>query len=175
MSEEDRASDDDRTSVEDGTSVDGYARERLDPRIITVWRLQYLVRAGVVALVTFFFIQGAPVAVTAAAVVVFAAYLGAALIAPGARYRRWEYAARESDLVLRRGVLVRTVSLVPYSRIQHVDTRRGPIERTLGLASVVVYTAGSVGAALVIPGLDAERADALRDRLANLGAVGDAV
>jgi membrane protein YdbS with pleckstrin-like domain len=58
---------------------------------------------------------------------------------------------------------VRTV--VPFVRVQHVDTQRGPVERALGLASVVVYTAGSRQADVTIPGLTPERADALQERL----------
>jgi uncharacterized protein len=150
--------------------------EMLDPRVKAVWRLSYLVRAGVVA------VLGSAVAVIAdlapaiwVTLALVLAYGAAAFVAPGMSYRRWSYAVREQDLVLRRGVLVRSTSIVPFSRIQHVDTQRGPIERAFGLSSVVVYTAGAVGAALVVPGLDAARADVLRDRLAALGAAGEPV
>ncbi|NIQ53994.1 MAG: PH domain-containing protein, partial [Gammaproteobacteria bacterium] len=56
-------------------------------------------------------------------------------------------------------------SVVPHTRIQHVDVRRGPLDRWLGLARVVVFTAGSRGAMVEVPGLDAGDAEALRDRL----------
>lgn len=100
---------------------------------------------------------------------------GATLVWPRARYRRWRFRMRERDLMVRHGVLWRTVSLVPYSRIQHVDTRRGPLERYLGIASLIVYTAGVRGADVEIPGLDADEAEALRERLAALGGTEDAV
>ncbi len=48
---------------------------------------------------------------------------------------------------------VATDTSVPYVRVQHVDTTRGPVERAIGLASVVVYTAGTRGADITIPGL----------------------
>jgi len=61
-----------------------------------------------------------------------------------------------------------STSLPPYVRIQHVDTRRGPIERVFGLATTVVYTAGTRGADVSIPGLTPERADDLQTRLKQL-------
>ena len=47
---------------------------------------------------------------------------------------------RDGEVDLQRGVLVRTRTLIPMARIQHVDTRRGPLERRFGLATVVLYT-----------------------------------
>lgn len=109
------------------------------------------------------------------ALMIGAAGAALALRWPGARYRSWGFAVRESDVLLRYGVWWRTVSIVPHARIQHVDTTHGPLERALGLASVVIFTAGSVGAALTIPGLSVAEAEELRDRLAVLGRTGDAV
>jgi membrane protein YdbS with pleckstrin-like domain len=60
------------------------------------------------------------------------------------------------------------VTSVPFVRVQHVDTQRGPVERLAGLASVVVYTAGSRGADVTIPGLRPERAEQLREQLREL-------
>lgn len=103
--------------------------------------------------------------------------IGCALAAawPPARYRGWAFRMRERDLWVRRGVFWRVVSVVPYSRIQHVDTRHGPVERWLGLASLVVYTAGVRGADVTIPGLARGEAESLRERLAALGGDEDAV
>jgi membrane protein YdbS with pleckstrin-like domain len=59
-------------------------------------------------------------------------------------------------------------SVVPFVRVQHVDSQRGPIERLAGLSSVVVYTAGSRGADVTIPGLRPERAEAIQAELRRL-------
>ena len=98
-----------------------------------------------------------------------------ALLVPPLRYRAWGFALREHDLYLEHGVLFRVASIVPHARIQHVDTRHGPLHRRLGLAAVVVFTAGTRGAILEIPALDGEEAEAIRDRLAALSGAGDAV
>lgn len=83
-------------------------------------------------------------------------------------YRSWRYYVREESLFLRRGVLTRVQTVVPYVRVQHIDTRRSPLERALGLSSLVVYTAGSRGADVTIPGLTPDRADTLQSRLERL-------
>lgn len=147
----------------------------LDPRVVKAWRTGWLVTAGLFALAAaaLLLLRRAPMA--AAAGVVALAWLAAAAFLPRARYRAWGFQLRAAGLLVRRGVLWRSVSVVPHARIQYVDTRRGPLERALGLATVVVYTAGSRGAAVRIPGLDAGDAEALRDRLAALGDADDAV
>jgi membrane protein YdbS with pleckstrin-like domain len=71
--------------------------------------------------------------------------------------RRLAYQLREHDLSLRSGVITHRVESLPFSRIQHVNVHRGPIERSLGLATQQVSTAGPD---ISIPGLteaDAER------------------
>lgn len=84
------------------------------------------------------------------------------------RYRFWAFQIRPDHLFLERGVYRHVETVVPYVRIQHVDTRRGPVERALGLSTLVVYTAGSRGADVSIPGLPADDAEALQDRLKRL-------
>lgn len=84
------------------------------------------------------------------------------------RYRVWRFEIQSDALYLERGVITRIESAVPYVRIQHVDTQRGPVERLAGLASIVVYTAGSRGADVTIPGLKPERADEIQNRLREL-------
>ena len=75
------------------------------------------------------------------------------------------YALREDDLLVRRGVLFRTIYAIPLGRIQHVDTHRGPVERIFGLATISVYTASGGGADATIPGLTEQNAALLRDAL----------
>lgn len=84
------------------------------------------------------------------------------------RYRRWSYEIRDDALYLDRGVFTQVRTTVPLVRIQHVDSRRGPVERTVGLASCVVYTAGSRGADVRIPGLTRDGASDLREELKGL-------
>jgi membrane protein YdbS with pleckstrin-like domain len=84
------------------------------------------------------------------------------------RVRSWGYAEREDDLLVKRGVLFSRLSVIPYGRMQFVDVTAGPIERAFGLATVRMHTAAAASDAR-IPGLAAEEAARLRDRLAELG------
>lgn len=105
----------------------------------------------------------------------FGAALG--LVALGALWRTvtivravhaWGYAEREVDLLVRHGLLVRRLSIVPYARMQFVDVTAGPLERAFGLATVQLHTAAAASDARV-PGLRPAEASRLRDRLTALG------
>jgi membrane protein YdbS with pleckstrin-like domain len=82
--------------------------------------------------------------------------------------RAWGYAERDDDLLIRHGVLIRRLTVVPYGRMQFVDVRVGPIERSLGLATVRLHTAAASTDAF-IPGLPGAEAGRLREKLAALG------
>ncbi|GGM13436.1 PH domain-containing protein [Dactylosporangium sucinum] len=84
--------------------------------------------------------------------------------------RAWGYAERADDLLVRHGLLIRRLSIVPYARMQFVDVSAGPLERAAGLATVTLHTAAAASDATV-PGLDAAEATRLRDRLAALGEI----
>lgn len=82
--------------------------------------------------------------------------------------RAWGYAEREDDLLIRHGVLLRTLVVVPYGRMQYVDVAAGPLDRRLRIAKVQLHTA-SAGSDAAIPGLPPDEAARLRDRLASRG------
>ncbi|GAA4600261.1 hypothetical protein GCM10023107_52130 [Actinoplanes octamycinicus] len=82
--------------------------------------------------------------------------------------RAWGYAERDNDLMVRHGLLVRRLSIVPYARMQFVDVTAGPLERAFGLATVQLHTAAAASDAQV-PGLPPDEAARLRDRLTALG------
>jgi uncharacterized protein len=147
---------------------------RLAPRARSLFYLQAFVR-----LVLFWLpITGVGISLTATvlpffwAVVVglgwlFLLFLGA-LWMPALSHARWGYAIRDEDLLITRGVLIRSVVAIPTARIQHVDTRQGPFEQSLRLARVRVHTASGLGADGVIPGLELRDAEELRDRLMDI-------
>lgn len=140
----------------------------LEPAIQAVWVLQGAISAlviGVIVSVAFLFAPiGGPWVGGVVSVVVFLLSAVFAFL----RYRVWSYQLRADSLILKRGVITRVSTVAPYVRIQHVDVRRGPTERAFGLATTVVYTAGSRGADVSIPGLTPERAEDLQTRLKQL-------
>lgn len=78
------------------------------------------------------------------------------------RYRLTGYCLRQHDLHLRTGALWRRTTSVTLNRIQHLEVSQGPLERLLGIARLLIYTAGGSGQDLAIPGLEKARADQLR-------------
>lgn len=101
---------------------------------------------------------------TIAALALAAAALGAWLGERRHRTTRWRLDA--DGFGLRRGRLWQSDTRVPGSRVQHLDLRRGPLERHLRLATLVVHTAGTRHSQVSLSGLDAGDAERLRDRLA---------
>ena len=82
--------------------------------------------------------------------------------------KAWGYAERDNDLLVRHGLLIRRLSIVPYARMQYVDVTAGPLERAFRLATVQLHTAAAATDARV-PGLPPDEASRLRDRLTALG------
>ena len=82
--------------------------------------------------------------------------------------RSWGYAERADDLLVRHGLMIRRLSIVPYGRMQFVDVTAGPLERAYGMATVELHTATPATDAK-IPGLHPDEAGRLRDRLSALG------
>jgi membrane protein YdbS with pleckstrin-like domain len=82
------------------------------------------------------------------------------------RYRHTRWLLDAAGFGLRRGRLWHSDTRVPGSRVQHLDIRRGPLERHFGLATLVIHTAGTRHSEVSLSGLDALDAERLRDHLA---------
>ncbi len=76
---------------------------------------------------------------------------------------RWRHDV--DGFALQRGRLWQSDTRVPGSRVQHLDLKRGPVERLCGLATLVVHTAGTRHSAVALSGLDQADAERLRDAL----------
>nr|AXL06648.1 hypothetical protein [uncultured bacterium] len=106
--------------------------------------------------------------IAAMAVVVLAVPLVALLPAWWYRVHRWE--VTDTAVYARAGYFFQESRIAPMSRIQTVDTERGPLERCFGLATLIVTTASSAGA-VTIKGLDQDIAASLAHRLADVTAL----
>lgn len=82
-----------------------------------------------------------------------------------ARFRRFCYRLDARGLEFHRGVIWHSEVRVLRSRVQHTDLNHGPIERRLGLATVLIHTAGSDNATIRLSGLSEASARAVRDAL----------
>lgn len=137
--------------------------QRISPRWASAQRLVTLIVVGVV------------VVVVVVLAVLLTPWIWLALVAvvplgvwdyvwPGRQVKVWGYAERDDDLLVVKGIMWRSLVVVPYGRLQYVDVEAGPLDRRFGIAKVQLHTASSDTDA-AIPGLPPEEAARLRDRL----------
>jgi membrane protein YdbS with pleckstrin-like domain/ketosteroid isomerase-like protein len=142
-------------------------RHRVSRRAIRYWMTRalagWLVVAGaqVIWLLSTDGHRALHLAALAATAVLAAAH---AVAMPQWRYRvhRWEVAP--AAVYTRAGWVHQESRIAPISRIQTVDSERGPLEQLFGLANVTVTTASAAGP-LEIEGLDRDTAQRLVDTL----------
>jgi uncharacterized protein len=142
---------------------------RPSPRLAVMRRAEAAVVSASAALIiagAVSFVAGWTWAVVAFVVTIGAGALLLSLVQR--RIRSWGYAERENDLLVRHGLLIQRLSVVPYGRMQFIDVTAGPVERSFGLVTVQLHTAAAASDAR-IPGLSEETGRLLRDRLASLG------
>ncbi|MCM2390869.1 PH domain-containing protein [Streptomyces albipurpureus] len=142
----------------------------LNGRVVGWWRVQSLIgTASVTAVLAVLgmLIDPARTWLLVAAAVVAALGLLEAIVVPGWRFRvhRWE--VTDEAVYVRTGAFWQEWHIAPMSRIQRVDTMRGPLERAFRLSTVTVTTASSRGE-IKIEGLDHELAAELAERLTQI-------
>lgn len=146
----------------------GVVWQRVSPRLTTVRLISTAVGLAVPLAVTLAIAAlASPAWVWVLPAAVVAVGLWAAVLVPR-QVRALGYAERDEDLLIRRGILFRTLVVVPYGRMQLVDVQAGPLDRWGGIAKLQLHTAAAATNA-VIPGLQPQEAARLRDRLAARG------
>ena len=89
----------------------------------------------------------------------------AILVAPERIYRRLGYSVDGELLRVVRGWLFHSDTIVPFVRVQHIDIKRGPLDKLFGTASLVVHTAGTHNSIVSLPGLSPDRAADIREAI----------
>lgn len=150
--------------------------QKIDPKAIPAWRIT----GGLGSLfwwfapiVYGFFALGGVVErwpiLVLTALVITNSILQASLI-PTIRWKRWSYQIDKHEIYLKYGIFIIRRTLIPVNRIQHVDTRQGPILRSFNLSSVTITTAATTHE---IPALNDEVADEVRNRISELARAAD--
>jgi membrane protein YdbS with pleckstrin-like domain len=152
-------------------------KQWLDPRAKLLWRVTGAFQAVPVLAGGVFGSYVLHASADAALYLAVLPVLGALALAvllvgvlPTLLWLRWRYEIRPLEVDLQRGLVRVTRTLVPMARVQHVDTRRGPLQRRLGLSTVVFYTAAGPNE---IPQLAEKTAAEVRDRIAELTVIAD--
>lgn len=155
----------------------------LEPSIKTIWAIriftQFTIYAVIIAFLEFTVIPNNlnswifPKGIFALAFFVYG-FLSA-LIIPHFKYKYWKFDVRNDEIFVEYGIFTRIRTIAPYKRIQHLDIQQTLLERFAHIGKLVIYTAGTRGADVVIPGLPIEYAEQLRDKLKELIKEDDAV
>lgn len=91
----------------------------------------------------------------------YGAYLG------GRRHGYYRWKLDDEGFAVRKGRMWQSETHVPATRVQHLDVKRGPLERSRKLATLVIHTAGTRLESIRVPCLDEDDAEALRSTLAS--------
>lgn len=108
------------------------------------------------------FVPGVPAFVIASLWSSLAIVTAALMVWPAVAVPRRGYVVRDKDIVFRSGVLWRSVTAIPFNRIQHVETSSDPLDRKFDLATLQLFTAGGSSGDLKIDGLGKDVAEQLR-------------
>ncbi len=139
---------------------------KLDPAYTTVMRIEgalivlpFLVAAtvlGVVGVVPSPW-TWAPMIVPALIALVFV------ILVPIKRFMARGYQMSDDRLRVVKGVMFHADTVVPFSRVQHLDVEQGPLERAFGIARLILHTAGTHNSSVTLPGLAHTDAVAMRE------------
>lgn len=145
---------------------------QLNPDVKTVWTLYYIRRTlfymALAFLVEYFGLSEVdkwPFFFGFLPLVALIWGIISSIIMPRLRYKNWFFELRDDELHIKRGVLTKINSVAPYCRVQHIDITQTMIERMFNLSRLIIYTAGSKGADIVIPGLPYYYAQELQNKL----------
>jgi len=91
--------------------------------------------------------------------------LVAVMLLPMKRYRSRGYHISDDRLRVVKGVLFHADTVVPFSRVQHLDVEQNPLERMFGIARLILHTAGTHNSSVTLPGLRHGDAVTMREQI----------
>lgn len=80
-------------------------------------------------------------------------------------FPRKKYGIRQHDMIYQSGFFYFKEVVVPFTRIQHVEIKQGPLSRIFKLYALKLYTAGASSGDLVINGLNKDNAQKLKSKV----------
>jgi len=154
----------------------GKPQKQISAKALKVWRISALIKVIIgwlLAGLAIFFIHTFHLPSWISVIIVILGIITSytnIFLFPSLRWRKWRYEVREEEMELEHGIFIKTRTLIPMIRVQHVDTVQGPLLRKYQLASVMVNTAATTHE---IPALEEQEAEELRMFISNLAKVAD--
>lgn len=144
---------------------------RLSPRVIRVWQWGAALRSSILPAAWGFYALVQPphspvqwILWGALLALLIFIWFVSVFRYPVWRWQNWRYSIDRNQIELHHGVWFRKKTVIPLNRVQHVDTRQGPLLRTMKVAAVAVSTAATVHE---IPALERTRAQEVRQQISN--------
>jgi membrane protein YdbS with pleckstrin-like domain len=141
----------------------------MDPAYLKATRIKVSIihAIGVVLVVPFAWFLPAPVSYICLALIalLLCSFLWLFFVWGPKTCARTRYLVRAQDVSLQKGFMFWKLVSVSFNRIQHLEVSQGPIERAYGIATLVIFTAGTLGSDLQIPGLTLAAAQQLKAQL----------
>lgn len=148
----------------------------LDKKAIQVWQIHGGITFGLLLIINAIFgyvvfrFEWSYVFLAISSVLIVLIFIIQTWFIPKIRYRRFKYEILDEEIYIQRGIIIVTRTLVPMTRIQHVDTTQGPVLKRYKLMTVTISTAATTHE---IPALSEGEADGLRNEIAVLARVTD--
>lgn len=148
----------------------------LDKKAIQVWQIHGGITFGLLLIINAIFgyvvfrFEWSYVFLAISSVLIVLIFIIQTWLIPKIRYRRFKYEILDEEIYIQRGIIIVTRTLVPMTRIQHVDTTQGPVLKRYKLMTVTISTAATTHE---IPALSEGEADGLRNEIAVLARVTD--
>lgn len=128
--------------------------------VVTTFAWMLLVEAGLIAAI-YFIAKGSQdyliVMIVVAFILLFVLVFFAKL-----SYKYEGYAVRQRDITYKSGIFFKTITTLPYTRIQHMEISQGPLEKLFSLHSLSIFTAGGSGSDVVVHGLSIAKANDIK-------------
>lgn len=143
---------------------------------LTVWRIYGLmttiliaILASVIYFLTIKFEWPLYIVIISVACVILSIILLIVLF-PMIRWNIWRYEVREQEIEIQSGLFIVKRTLIPMVRVQHVDTKQGPILKGYNLANISISTAATTH---TVPMLEVVEANELRMKISELARVAE--
>lgn len=134
----------------------------VSPKLTTIRYIVVLLPLVAVLIGTILIAINEPIVAISSGVLAAIAVFLVWLIPHQVRLIRWK--EEENELIISKGKMWHTITVVPYGRIQFIEVSEGPLESQFGLGTIKLNTA-SASSDATIPGLPKDVAQELRVRL----------
>jgi membrane protein YdbS with pleckstrin-like domain len=139
----------------------------IEKEYLTVIRIEWAISSAVLLTIGFILIFSIeslqqPIWVTIIAVTWFLITVGY-LVLQAKSFKQKAYALRDKDVIYKSGWIIQRIRTCPFNRIQHSSVSTGVFERKYGLATLILYTAGTDDADIRIPGLKETQAYTMKE------------